>query len=33
MKAQWNVGDKNTDGLLNPGETWLYTSAGTGKGR
>jgi hypothetical protein len=22
------VGDKNTDGLLNPGETWLYTSAG-----
>ena len=28
MKAQWNVGDTNTDGLLNPGETWLYTSAG-----
>ena len=28
MKAQWNVGDTNTDGLLNPGETWRYTSAG-----
>ena len=31
MKAQWNVGDTNTDGLLNPGETWLYTSAGVYK--
>jgi hypothetical protein len=28
LKAQWNVGDKDTDNLLDPGETWLYTSAG-----
>lgn len=28
MKAQWNVGDTNKDGLLGSGETWLFSSAG-----
>ena len=28
LKAQWNSGDNDKDGLLDAGETWLYTSAG-----
>jgi hypothetical protein len=26
LRGQWNVGDSDRDRLLDPGETWLYTS-------
>lgn len=31
QRGQNNVGDSDRDGLLDPGETWLYTSAGVYK--
>jgi len=31
QRGQNNVGDTDRDGLLDPGETWLYTSAGVYK--
>ena len=31
QRGQNNVGDANRNGLLDPGETWLYTSAGVYK--